>query len=323
MTGMRRLDRETRAAILHLRLFQAATVDQLAGIIGRAKAGGAETDAASTLPVVEPSRPGPSAEPKDNTPGAAAKASFRKFYDKLTRYLDQSSAGVASFFLNYGYVSLGEGDEARLEVPDGAADPNPIRLTYELVGVMNLRARRVLDVGCGRGGTVALLADQFGADAMGIDLAPAAIAFCRRTHRQSNARFDVGDAEHLPVEDQSFDVVTNIESSHAYPNLRSFFVEVRRVLKADGVFLYTDFLPAQRWAEVRVFLASLGFKVLGDRDITSNVLASCDAVAAERAQAFGTANALIDNFLAVPGSAVYEQMRLAAWQYRILRARRA
>jgi hypothetical protein len=30
----------------------------------------------------------------------------------------------------------------------------------------------------------------------------------------------------------------------------------------------------------------------------------------------------MDNFLAVPGSTVYEQMRSGAWEYRILRARR-
>ena len=56
--------------------------------------------------------------------------------------------------------------------------------------------------------------------------------------------------------------------------------------------------------------------------ITPNVLASCDEVAATRAQAFGGSSAMIDNFLAVPGSAVYEQMRSGAWEYRILRAGR-
>jgi phthiocerol/phenolphthiocerol synthesis type-I polyketide synthase E len=31
---------------------------------------------------------------------------------------------------------------------------------------------------------------------------------------------------------------------------------------------------------------------------------------------------MIDNFLAVPGSAVYEQMRSHAWEYPVLRAQR-
>jgi hypothetical protein len=46
-------------------------------------------------------------------------------------------------------------------------------------------------------------------------------------------------------------------------------------------------------------------------------------VAATRAQAFGAQDAQLDNFLAVPGSAVYEQMNSRTWEYRILRARRS
>jgi hypothetical protein len=66
----------------------------------------------------------------------------------------------------------------------------------------------------------------------------------------------------------------------------------------------------------------LGLTVIADRHITPNVLASCDEVAATRAQAFNESSAAIDNFLAVPGSAVYEQMRSGAWEYRIVRAKR-
>jgi phthiocerol/phenolphthiocerol synthesis type-I polyketide synthase E len=74
--------------------------------------------------------------------------------------------------------------------------------------------------------------------------------------------------------------------------------------------------------EVRMLLGPLGLAIVRDRHITLNVLASCDEVAATRAQAFGGGSAMIDNFLAVPGSAVYEQMRSGAWEYRILRATR-
>ena len=129
-----------------------------------------------------------------------------------------------------------------------------------------------------------------------------------RVHRHPSVRFEVSDAEHLPVEDRSFDVVTNVESSHTYPNLRAFYVEVARVLRNGGLFLYTDLLPVQRWMEVRVWLGPLGLTIKEERVITPNVLASCDEVAATRAQAFGGNDAMIDKFLAVPGSVVYDQM---------------
>ena len=178
----------------------------------------------------------------------------------------------------------------------------------------------VLDVGCGRGGAVALMADRFDADATGIDLSPEAIAFCRRSHRQPRVRYEVGDAENLPVERGSFAIVTNMESSHTYPSLRAFYAEVARVLAPGGSFLYTDLLPVQRWLEVRALLGPLGLALQSDRDITANVLASCDVVAATRAEAFGGGDEATNNFLAVPGSMVYEQMRSGAWEYRLLRA---
>jgi acyl transferase domain-containing protein/SAM-dependent methyltransferase/acyl carrier protein len=305
-----------------LKLFQAPTIAELAPLVDQARSSGSAEAVPAGRPVTVSAVP--AALPLDgDSPGVAAKASYRQFYDDVTRRLERSGVGEASFFLNYGYISLGENDEAGFEVPDGTFNPSSVRLVFELIGATGLRGRRVLDVGCGRGGTVALLAERLQADATGVDLSPEAVAFCRRTHQHAATRFEVGDAEHLPFNDRSFDAVTNIESSHTYPNLRAFLAEVRRVLASGGWFLYTDLLPVQRWVEVRVLLGPLGFTVVDDRHITPNVLASCDDVAATRAQAFGEASAALDNFLAVPGSAVYEQMRSGAWEYRILRAKRA
>ena len=302
-----------------LKLFQAPTVAELAVIIDKAKASSSVEEEPAKPRTVDTGMP--AATSLEDDAAGAAKASYREFYNDVTRRLERSGVGEASFFLNYGYISKGEGDEARLEVPPGVFNANSVRLAFEVIGATELRDRRVLDVGCGRGGTVALVCELFQAKATGVDIAPEAIMFCRRTHLHA-VGFEVGDAEHLPFDDGSFEVVTNIESSHTYPNLRAFFAEVRRVLISGGEFLYADLLPVQRWAEVQLLLTSLGFTTTRERNITANVLASCDEVAATRAQAFGEPNPMIDNFLAVPGSAVYEQMQSGVWEYRIVRARR-
>jgi acyl transferase domain-containing protein/SAM-dependent methyltransferase len=305
-----------------LKLFQAPSVAELAVVIDQAKAGTGDRTPAGL------SGPAPSAAPEatrieGEAAEVAAKKSYQQFYDDVTRRLEQSGVAEASFFLNYGYKPLPEiGGEAAFEVPDRVFNANSVRLAFEVIGTTDLRGRRVLDVGCGRGGTAALLADKFDTAVLGVDLSPEAVAFCRRAHRNPHVRFEVGDAEHLPCESGVFDAVTNIESSHTYPNLRAFYAEVSRVLAKGGVFLYTDLLPVARWLEVRALLGPLGLEIQHDREITPNVLASCDEVAATRAQAFGGSNAAIDNFLAVPGSMVYEQMRSGSWEYRIVRARR-
>jgi acyl transferase domain-containing protein/SAM-dependent methyltransferase len=311
-----------------LELFKAPTIAELALIVEQARAGGdaGALEASATGAPAPGSPAGEAADTapraaEDDDPRAAAKSGYRAFYDDVSRRLAATGAGQASFFLNYGYLSGDQGDEAPLEVPDGEFNPNSIRLALELVGPIPVQGRRVVDVGCGRGGTAALLAARLEAQVLGIDLSPEAIAFCRQAHAQLPVSFDVGDAEHLPAQDASCDVVTNLESSHTYPDMRAFLCEVRRVLRPGGWFLHGDLLPGARWQEVRAILASLGLTLETDREITANVLASCDQVAAGRTGAFGERSAAIDNFLAVPGSPVYQQMKTGAWEYRIVRSR--
>jgi len=306
-------------------LFKAPTVADLAILVDAAIAddGSLRTigdDGGATAAIADGPAPGDDALLGEG-PGLAAKASYRQFYDDVSRQLAATGMAEASFFLNYGYLSLGSGDEAVVEVADEEFNASSVRLAHELVGATQLAGLDVLDVGSGRGGTVALLAGTFGARPTGVDLSPEAVAFCRRTHRHPHVRFEVGDAEHLPCDDASFDVVTNLESSHTYPDIRAFLGEVRRVLRPGGRFLHADLLAGARWAEVRALLEVLGFTIESDREITPNVLASCDAIAADRTAAFEEHSATMDNFLAVPGSPVYEQMASGAWEYRIVRSR--
>ena len=302
-----------------LKLFQSPTVAALAIVVDQARAGTGDRTPVPLPTVID--TPLADATPLvGSAPELATKQSYRDFYDDVTRRLEETGVAAASFFLNYGYVSLGNGDEARVTVPDTVFNSNSVRLAYEVIGSHDLRGKRVLDVGCGRGGTAALIADHFATSVLGVDLSPEAVTFNRRTHHDPNLRFEVGDAEHLPCDAASFDVVTNIESSHTYPNLRAFYGEVARVLAKGGVFLYTDLLPVARWLEVRALLGPLGLSIRTDREITPSVLASCDAIAGMRAQAFGGNSATMDNFLAVPGSHVYEQMKSGNWEYRIVRA---
>jgi phthiocerol/phenolphthiocerol synthesis type-I polyketide synthase E len=254
------------------------------------------------------------------SPEASSKSEVQEFYNGLNRSLGSTRVGHATLFLNYGYVSLGAGDEAS-DVPCRVLDPRSVRLAYELIGATDLRGRSVLDVGCGRGGLARLMAEQFGARVTGVDFAADAMSFCRRSHGQRpDVCFVAADAEQLPLADDRFDAVTNLESSHCYASLEAFFAEVRRVLRNDGVFLYADLLPLRRWAEVRTLLFDrLGFQLTADRCITANVVASLQAVSASRLRVFAGADARMKNVLAVPGSTVYERMVSGALEYRMLR----
>jgi SAM-dependent methyltransferase len=117
---------------------------------------------------------------------------------------------------------------------------------------------------------------------VGMDLADKAVEFCRRVHRIEGLRFEQGDAERMPFEDQQFDVVMNVESSHCYPALDAFFREVKRVLRPGGQFLYADLMLRERLAERRRMLDQAGLEIVQEHDITSNVLASLDSDTEQR-----------------------------------------
>ena len=109
------------------------------------------------------------------------------------------------------------------------------------------------------------------------------MALCQQRHAAiRNLSFVVGDAEHLPFPDASFDAVVNVESSHCYGHIEKFFAEAARVLRPGGWFLYTDFRPA---TEVPVWHAALaappGWERVAQEDITTAV---ADALLADDAR---------------------------------------
>jgi hypothetical protein len=94
---------------------------------------------------------------------------------------------------------------------------------------------------------------------------------------------------------------------------------VHRVLRPGGWFLYTDCLPVEKSAWASAQLEASGFVTIRDRDITSNVLRSCDEVARARVSSFGEPrrDGELETFLGVPGSLNYENMRSGRSTYRI------
>ena len=97
---------------------------------------------------------------RESEPGVAKKAAVRRFYDAVNGQLDASVAHEHALFLNYGYVADGHNERAVVQLPRYAMNRNCVKLVLEVVGDCDLMRRTVLDVGCGRGGTMSVL-DRF------------------------------------------------------------------------------------------------------------------------------------------------------------------
>jgi len=103
---------------------------------------------------------------------------------------------------------------------------------------------RVLDVGCGTG-VVAVTAARRGAQAFGLDLTPRLLERAKENARVARVEVDFreGDAEKLPFEDGSFDVVLS-QLGHIFaPRPDVATAELLRVLKPRGRVAFTVWPP--------------------------------------------------------------------------------
>lgn len=102
--------------------------------------------------------------------------------------------------------------------------------------------KKLLEIGCGNGLGVRASSELLKTDyALGVDLVNHLITNGHRNFYKEDAiNYIQSDAEILPLANESFDIVTNLESSHLYPRIEYFFSEVERVLSVGGYFCYAD-----------------------------------------------------------------------------------
>jgi SAM-dependent methyltransferase len=114
-------------------------------------------------------------------------------------------------------------------------------LDEELVRAGDLRGRKVLDVGCGTGRLVEVLASRFGCKVFGVDQEPKMLAVARRRQARGPA-FKRGRAEQLPFKDGWFERATMVLVCHLVDRPRAF-VELRRILGPGGRLVVVTFEP--------------------------------------------------------------------------------
>ena len=104
--------------------------------------------------------------------------------------------------------------------------------------------KKVLDVACGTG-NLAIPAAKKGADVTGIDIAPNLIdeAIERAKAEGVAAKFEVGDAEALPYEDNTFDIVMSMFGAMFAPRPDVTAAELIRVTKPGGLIAMANWTP--------------------------------------------------------------------------------
>ena len=121
----------------------------------------------------------------------------------------------------------------------------------EILDNWNIKpGKSMLDVGCGSGQS-AIPAAKNGIKVTGVDIAENLIEHARERARKEHltARFDVGDAEALPCDNENFDVVISMIGAMFAPRPEKVVNEFARVLKPGGQLYMANWtqtsMPAQ------------------------------------------------------------------------------
>lgn len=239
---------------------------------------------------------------------------FRIWYRMVNKF-DRKGEVV---FMNYGYCN---GKTTTDLHPDQEENRTCIQLYDQLVEGVDLKGKQVLEVGSGRGGGLSFLTKKYQPImATGIDLDRTAVSFCNKSHGSSSLKFVHGNAENLPIEDNSIDVIINVESSHRYENMKAFLSEVKRVLRPGGSFLITDFRHNDNIEKFYREINNSGLNKIFDVLITPQVVQALTQDDHRRRQLvsrlvpWGLRRTALD-FAGVIGSNTYESFAAGKWTY--------
>ncbi|SFC06089.1 Ubiquinone/menaquinone biosynthesis C-methylase UbiE [Marinospirillum celere] len=157
---------------------------------------------------------------------------------------------------------------------------------------------RVLDLGCGTGGSSRLLEAEYGVQVVGVDITPPFIEVARwlsqATGLDARSEFICCNAQQLPLQDQQFNAVWCQHTLMNLPELELGLKEVHRVLKPGGRLLLHEVLQGTNlepldfpvpWAEqatqsylktpeqLAALLEKTGFQPLFQIEVTEEALA--------------------------------------------------
>lgn len=216
-------------------------------------------------------------------------------------------------FMNYGFQSLNKSKNIELKEED-ECNRFFIQLYHFVASAVDLKNKKVLEVGSGRGGGADYVERYFQPSKMfGVDYSRNAIEFCNKVFKDSKVDYKFGDAEKLPFENESLDVVINVESSHCYANVPAFFAEVNRVLKSGGYFSFADFRDKESFESTKEELINSGLELVKCTNISLEVLKALDDFNEVKMKRFGEIfgswlKKPLSEFAGIKGSTMYEDL---------------
>jgi len=163
-----------------------------------------------------------------------------EYYDRCEVHYKMHWNLNQSLSLHYGYW-----DETTDSFHEALLNTNKKLIAYGNINAQH----KVLDMGCGIGGSSIYLAREVGCDCTGITLSEKQVATANQLAKDyglsERCRFEANDFTNTGYSDQSFDIIWAVESVCHANDKADFLKEAYRLLKPGGRLVLADFLQTR------------------------------------------------------------------------------
>ena len=169
----------------------------------------------------------------DEGNGGGSQVRKRRYMEMVNRYYD-----LVTDFYEYGW---GRSFHFAPRKRNESLEDSLIRHELFLAEAIGLHpGMRVLDVGCGVGGPMRLMAREFGAYVVGLNNNEYQLDKCEAYNKAAGLQHQTeilhGDYMQIPAPEASFDTAFQIEATPHAPDKEGAFAEIWRVLRPGGRF---------------------------------------------------------------------------------------
>jgi SAM-dependent methyltransferase len=132
--------------------------------------------------------------------------------------------------------------------------------------IPNLKNKTVLCIGCGTGEECQHIKSLGAKKVVGIDISKERINFVKKNY--PGIEFQTMDMEKLDFPDDSFDFIYSSLALHYAKSWKKILLKIRKILKKDGVFLFSTHHPIKWGAEINKSVDKNSFMMGYKKDVS-------------------------------------------------------